>query len=120
MNREYHGFIFTTHALERLQARSVSQDAIVATLQHPDWTRPEPKANTTKFAKTVDHRAIQVIATWLPDKKQWLIVSVWVRGEEDKEPFSWLLITWPFRVLVWLLKFLAGFISKKYRNYSGL
>ncbi|HYD35674.1 MAG TPA: DUF4258 domain-containing protein [Vitreimonas sp.] len=101
---EHQGFIFTTHAQERLKLRSVSPDDVVKVLRHPTHTFPGDKANTTKFIRTLNQREIQVIATYLKDQKKWLIVSVWVRGEDDPESWSWWMVALPFRILWWLVK----------------
>jgi hypothetical protein len=97
-------FIFTKHALERLQQRSISQDTAEAVLYHPDRTEPGQKPNTVKFIRTIHGRNVQIVATYLEDQKKWLVVSAWVRGEDDKVPFAWLLITLPFKLLWWLGK----------------
>lgn len=102
MEREYRGFIFTKHALERLSHRSITQDMVVQALQNPEETKPTGKRHTTKFIKTVHGRLLHVVATHIPDKNKWLVVSVWVRGEEDREPLIWQIITLPFK-LIWRL-----------------
>lgn len=104
MDREYRGFIFTKHALERLDSRSITQDMVVQTLQDPEKTQETGKRNTTKFIKTVHGRLLHVVATYLPDKNQWLVVSVWVRGEEDKAPLMWQILTLPFRTVWYLVR----------------
>jgi hypothetical protein len=97
MNRTYKNLVFTKHALERLSDRTITQDAIYQTVQAPD--RSLPGQGNTKFIRAVSGRLIHVVAA--PIKKhQWLVVSVWVRGEEDREPLAWQIITLPFR-LVW-------------------
>lgn len=106
MQREYQGFIFTNHSIDRLQSRSISQDAVVRVLQRPDTTQPTDKPNSTKFIKTINSLEIQVVATHLPKQKTWLVISVWVRGEEDKVPLTWLLIALPFKLIYKLLRLL--------------
>ena len=101
---EYNGFIFTKHALERLQLRSVSQDDVVKVLQKPERTESMDKPGSSKFIRTLNDRQIQVVAKYLSDQKKWLIVSVWVRGEEDPTPLVWQVITLPFRLVWWVLK----------------
>jgi hypothetical protein len=104
MNREYHHLVFTKHALERLTQRSISQDAVERVLAHPDRTHPTGKAQTSKFIRELNGRVIHVVGTYLPDQKKWLIVSVWVRGEDDQLPLVWQIISLPFKLLWWLLK----------------
>lgn len=111
MNREYHHLIFTNHALERLSQRSISQEAVERVLDHPDRTHPTDKAQTTKFIRELNGRVIHVVATYLPDQKKWLVVSVWVRGEDDKVPVAWYIISFPFRLAGWAISHL--FAHKK-------
>lgn len=99
----YKNLVFTNHALDRMKQRSVSADAVWRVLQHPEFTKPEGKQNTTKFIRTINHRQYQVIGTYLPQEKKTLVVSVWVRGEEDRVPLIWQIISAPFRVLWWLI-----------------
>jgi hypothetical protein len=97
-------FIFTKHALQRLQERSISIDQAESVLRHPTQTFPGKKDGTIKFVRDVNGRNTQLVATYLPDQKKWLVVSAWVRGEEDKVPFMWVLITAPFKLIWWSAK----------------
>ena len=106
MERLYHGFIFSKHAMDRLDLRSITQDMVVQTLEHPEVTKPTGKPDTTKFMKVVNGRRMQVIAKYLTKEKQWLVISVWVRGEEDRQSLVWQIITLPFRG-IW-------YVTKKY------
>ena len=95
-------FIFTKHALQRLNERSISQDAAESVLRSPDRTEPGKKPDTVKFIRVVNGRNVQLVATHLPDQKKWLVVSAWVRGEDDKVPLVWQIATLPFRI-GWLI-----------------
>ncbi len=111
-------YIFTKHSLERLKQRSISQDAAELVLRHPDRTEPGKKAGTIKFVRNVNSRNVQLIATYLEDQKKWLIVSAWVRGEDDKVPLMWQILTLPFKAVWWLLRFVfkkATHSTKKLR-----
>lgn len=98
MDREYRGLIFTKHALERAQDRGITQAMVAEVMAHPDHTHPGEKPYSAKFIRELQGRRVHVVATFLPDKRQWLIVSVWVRGEEDRVPMAWQLLTLPFKV----------------------
>jgi len=100
-------FIFTKHSLERLNQRSISQDSAESVLRNPDRTEPGKKEGTIKFIRTVHGRNVQLIATYLNDQKKWLVVSAWVRGENDKESLMWQIISLPFKGTWWLAKFLT-------------
>lgn len=101
---EYRGFIFTKHALERLDKRGVTKDMVVQVLQSPSETKPTGKRNTTKFIKIVHDRLVHVVATHLPQENKWLVVSVWVRGEEDEASLAWRILTVPFKAIWYLIK----------------
>jgi hypothetical protein len=103
-------FIFTNHALERLQQRSISQSMAESVLHNPDRTETGKKPGTVKFIRTLNGRNIQIVATLLEDQRKWLVVSAWVRGEDDKVPFVWQVITLPFRFSWWLLRTLFKLI----------
>lgn len=124
MQREYGGIIFTKHALERLDGRSITQDMVLHVLRDPEITKPTGKRDTTKFIKTLHDRRVHVVATYLHDQKKWLVVSVWVRGEEDQLPLVWRIITAPFK-LVWYVvrKYILHirWVNRKnYGKYLGL
>jgi len=65
-----------------------------------------------KFQKIISKRNYQAVATWLAKENKWLIISVWVRGEEDRPPLVWLLIIAPFRLLWELFKLIWQIIAK--------
>ncbi len=113
MQREYQGFIFSKHAIERAEKRSVSQFDVAQVLKYPEITQPTDKPGNIKFIKTINQRLIHVVATLLPQEKKWLIVSVWVRGEEDRAPLAWTLITLPFKLLLELIKLLMRLLKRK-------
>lgn len=112
-------YILTKHARERLQQRWISEDVIASVLRSPERTEPGSKPGSTKFVRTINGRQIQLIGTYLKDEDKWLIVSAWVRGEDDKAPFLWQLITLPFvavwKLCVWIFKLITS-SSKKSSN----
>lgn len=100
MDKQYQNLIFTNHSLDRLKLRSVSQETVRQVLAHPDQTYPTDKPNSHKFVRHIHNRQIQVVATYLSNQNKWLIISVWVRGEEDPQSLVWQLLA----QLGWLLK----------------
>lgn len=112
MDKNYKNLIFSNHAFERIKGRSVSQDAVWAAINHPD-KRFSQGENTTKFIRSVSNRKVHAVATFLKHEQKWLVVSVWVRGEDDQLPLVWQLITLPFKILWWLLKLIFNTLSKK-------
>ncbi len=101
----YKNLIFTTHALERLKKRSISLEAIYQTVNFPD--KKFQKQANIKFIKSVKDRNVQVIAQFKDQVQKWLIISVWVRGEDDQASLAWQMISLPFKLLYYLLRLLA-------------
>lgn len=102
---------FTKHARERARLRHIAETNIEQILSSPD-KKIELTGHKIKFLKTIGQRHYQVVATYLAKEQQWLVISVWVRGEEDKEPLVWVLISLPFRLLRWLLKVIWSIVAK--------
>ena len=96
--------IFTTHAKERLKLRNLSEDTVRRVVQKPDRTKPGDKPESAVFIRKLDGRQIHVVGTYLPEQKKTLIVSTWVRGEEDPESLSWTILSAPFKLAWWLVK----------------
>lgn len=96
--------IFTTHAEERMRKRKMARFDIERTLKNPDQSFPGKKAETVKFIKHIDSRRHEVVAKYLKDQNSWLILSVWIRGEDD--PASWIewIVLAPFKLVVWCFK----------------
>jgi hypothetical protein len=106
--------ILTNHARDRLKQRWITEDAIESVLRTPDWTGPGSKPDTVKFVRALNGRQVQVVGKYLQDQDRWLILSVWVRGEDDKEPLVWQIITFPIKLL-WkaVLVLLKSFFHNK-------
>lgn len=85
MQREYKNVVFTKHALERMKLRRITQDMIVTAITKPDSRKLEADGDT-KFIKTLNGRPLHVVSAFLEDERQWLVKSVWVRGEDDPIP----------------------------------
>jgi len=94
--------IWTKHARERTRKRSIPESTVVDVLLHPYKIYPAKSAGSYKFLARQNDRHLHVIAS--PNKEQqWIIVSVWVRGEDDSR--FWLeelvgsLVEWVLRKL---------------------
>lgn len=101
--------ILTKHALSRGKQRFVTQERIEQTLINPD-KQFDLEEGKTKFIRTINGRHFQVIGSYLPKENKWLVISAWVRGEEDRQSLleSILLgigklILWPFKKVFSLL-----------------
>ena len=111
MNKEYKNLIFTNHAMDRLKDRSINYSHIADVVNYPDKKFLKDD-QTNKFIKTINGRKIHTVANYLKKEKKWLIISVWVRGEDDKLPLVWKLIILPFRLIWWLVKAIYKLIFK--------
>ena len=99
--------IFTNHSLNRLKDRHIDQQDIISVIQHSDRVVRLEKSKK-KFIKQINDRNIQVVATYIKPEKKWLVVSVWVRGEEDRAPLVW-------QILVSLAQVIKFVLSSVYR-----
>src|SRR6185295_13108386 len=99
--------ILTHHAEERMRKRKMASSDIERVIGNPDQTFPGKKPGTVKFIKSIDGRNHQVIAKLLENKKDWLVLSVWVRGEEDSNWIEWLALA-PFKLIYYMFKTLIG------------
>ncbi len=111
MSESYKNLIFTKHAYDRIKQRSVSMDAIYQTVKNPDKKQSKGEGKQ-KYFKTIRNRNYQVIATYKSDQNKFLVISAWVRGEDDRLPLAWILITSPFKFLFWIIRILLKIIFK--------
>lgn len=95
--------ILSKHALERARLRKIELSAIEQIILNPEQ-KINLRDGKFKFIKTLNNRRYQIVAADVKKENKWLVISVWVRGEDDRVPFTWILITAPFRFLWWLLK----------------
>jgi len=95
--------IFTKHALERLAARHIDKQDIIETLQYPQRFKSQPDGKR-KFIKYINGRHLQAVATHIPSEDKWIVVSVWVRGEQDQESLVWRVLVSFAKLAIWLVK----------------
>ena len=103
MSYIYKNVIFTKHGLQRSKDRSISANRVYETINYPDKVKNKHAQQQT-FIKEKYGRKYHVVATYKPEQKKYLVISTWVRGEDDRQPIVWQLITAPFRILWWLIK----------------
>lgn len=111
MGKTYKNIIFTSHAYNRTKERSIPLHAVYETIVSPDKTKQVGNGKK-KYFKTIRDRRYQVVATYKSDQKKYLIISNWVRGEDDKVPLVWQLITLPFKLVWMILKLLFSIVKK--------
>lgn len=104
--------ILSKHALDRARSRKMELYGIEKTILEPDQ-KISLEDNKFKFLKNYSGRNYQLAATYLPKEDKWLVISAWVRGEEDRLPLTWLIISAPFRLAWWILKTISHAIFAK-------
>lgn len=89
----------------------MAESDVERTVSQPDRLHPGKKSGTIKFIRSLYGRQHEVVAKRLEEQNAWLVLSVWVRGEEDH---NWVadIFTGFFRVLSWLSKTLWRVIKK--------
>lgn len=98
----YRDLIFTNHAYHRLKQRSLSADGVWQTIHQPISKVKSGKGH--KYIRQIGDRNYQVVANFLSQENKYLIVSLWVRGEDDRLPLTWQILRLPFVLLWWLVK----------------
>lgn len=89
--------------------RSISEHAAYLTITNPDSTQKQ--AEKTKYIKNIQGRKYHIVATNASQPGFKLVVSTWVRGENDVVPITWQLVTAPFKLIWWLLKLILRTLS---------
>ena len=102
MNKEYKSLVFTNHGLDRLESRSITQDMVWRAISNQNKKYHEK--GKTKFIATINGRRIHVVAEKLQKEGKWLVISAWVRGEDDQAPLAWRIISFPFWLMWQILK----------------
>lgn len=107
--REYGGMIWTNHAMERLASRRIPQSDALKVMQRPDQTFPGKKDNTVKFIRTLNGRKIHLVGS-LNESKKWVVLTAFVRGEEDQYGFPEKYI---YMFVDWLIDRIIGLFKRK-------
>lgn len=81
---------FTNHALERMKLRDILPDEVESVIFYPEKTYEDDDDKVKFISKELDatKRTIHVVAKFLPDVNTWLVVTTYVRGEEDDGSLS--------------------------------
>lgn len=95
--------ILSKHALERARLRGIELFVIEKIILNPEQ-KINLRDGKFKFIKNINNRRYQIVAADIKKENKWLVISVWVRGENDRAPFVWILISAPFRLSWWLLQ----------------
>lgn len=98
MKRDYKNLIFTDHALQQMKKRRIKHRMVYEAIKKPDTQEPE-EDDKVRFTRVIDERDLHVVASFVPTQDKWMVVTAWVRGEEDPRPFTIVLLLLPFRIL---------------------
>jgi hypothetical protein len=86
---EHSGVTFTKHALERMKLRNIYRYEVKQTILNPEKTFEQQDDKVKFVSKEFSlNRSYQVIARLLPEENTWLVISAWIRGEEDDGSLS--------------------------------
>jgi hypothetical protein len=103
MPHTYKNLIFTNHAYDRIKSRSISNHAIYETIRNPD-KQQRKSGESVKYIRRVTDRNYHVVATYKEDQKKYLVISAWVRGEDDRVPLLWRIVKFTFKTIWMILK----------------
>lgn len=74
--------VFTKHARERMMLRRISEDMAIQVMRNPDDIK-KVEDGKVKFIGKSRGANVHVVGRPIPDENKWLVVSLWVRGEDD-------------------------------------
>jgi len=78
--------VFTKHARERLDLRRVGEDMIIQVMRSPIATHKKEDGKIKFVGKSMGAK-VHVIGKPIPEQNKWLVISLWVRGEDDAGNF---------------------------------
>lgn len=78
--------VFTKHARERLNLRNVDEDMVIQVMQSPIKTHRIDDEKIKFIGKTMGAK-VHVISKPISEQNKWLVISLWVRGEDDAGNF---------------------------------
>ncbi len=99
--------IYTHHARARIKKRGLSFLGVEQTIFGADSQKPLA-AHQVKFIKQQGSRLYHVVANFNPQQNAWIVISAWVRGENDRPALVWRILSWPFRMVFKFLQLLFG------------
>ena len=107
--------VYTDHAHERIGLRRLSKTSIEQTIRHPDRVQ-KIENGETKYTKRMGSKLYQVVVKIDHQQEAIIVVSAWIRGQEDPPDYLWKFITLPFRLIRWLWRLLFSKPQKR-RHY---
>lgn len=111
MKHDYKNLIFTDHALQQMRKRRIKREMVYDTIHKPDNKEPE-EADKFRFIRVIDDRNVHVVASFAETQKKWLVVTAWVRGEDDPRPLAVRVLLLPIRMLRVMWRMLRLLLQK--------
>ncbi len=78
--------VFTKHARERLELRRTGEDMVIQVMRNPSTTYRIDDGKIKFIGKSMGAK-VHVIGKPIPEQNKWLVISLWVRGEDDAGNF---------------------------------
>jgi len=79
--------VFTKHARERMDLRNIGEDMVIQVMRNPNRIF-DTKDEKIKFIGKTTGAKLHIIGKPIPEENKWLVISLWVRGEEDDGTFK--------------------------------
>jgi len=79
--------VFTKHARERMNLRNIGEDMIIQIMRNPSQTFDADDGKIKFIGKAMGAK-IHAICKPLPDENKWIVITLWVRGENDDGTFT--------------------------------
>ena len=78
--------VFTRHAKERLDLRRIGEDMVIQVMRSPSTTHRMDDGKIKFIGKSMGAK-VHVIGKPIPEQNKWIVISLWVRGEDDAGNF---------------------------------
>lgn len=85
-NINHETIVFTKHARERMNLRKLSEDMVIQILRKPNKTYETDDGKIKFIGKSMGAK-VHAICKPIPEENKWLVISLWVRGEDDAGNF---------------------------------
>jgi hypothetical protein len=85
-NINHETVVFTKHAKDRLDLRRLGEDMVIDVMRKPHMTHQLDDGKIKFIGKTMGAK-VHAICKPIPEENKWLVISLWVRGEDDAGNF---------------------------------
>ena len=78
--------VFSKHAKERLDLRRIGEDMVIQVMRKPTASHKIDDGKIKFVGKSMGAK-VHAICKPLPEENKWLVITLWVRGEDDAGNF---------------------------------